>query len=79
MALTPEQNKSFVLSGLQELVELLSNSRLDSAGDYAAVWGKDFTDFETMSRGWFTVVIHVSDDEATADRVKAGLTSYFEG
>ncbi len=79
MALTSEQNKSFVLSGLQELVELLSNTRLDSDGDYAAVWGKDFTDFETMSRGWFTVVIHVSDDEATADRVKAGLTSYFDG
>ena len=78
MALTPEQNQDFVLSGLRKLIELLSNTKLDSADGYAAVWGKDFTDFETMTRGWFTVVLHVTDDEAAADRVKAGLTSYFE-
>jgi hypothetical protein len=79
LALTSDQNQSFVLSGLQELIELLGHNKVASDGDYAAVWGKDDTDFETMSRGWFTVVLHVSDDEATADRVKAGLTSYFEG
>ena len=79
MALTPDQNQSFVMSGLNELIELLGQNKVESNGDYAAVWGKDYTDFETMARGWFTVVIHVSDDEATADRVKSGLTSYFEG
>ena len=79
MALTSDQNQSFVLSGLQEVIELLGRNKAASDGDYAAVWGKDYTDFETMSRGWLTVVLQVSDDEATADRVKAGLTSYFEG
>ena len=79
MALTSDQNQSFVLSGLQEVIELLGRNKVASDGDYAAVWGKDYTDFETMSRGWLTVVLQVSDDEATADRVKAGLTSYFEG
>lgn len=79
MALTSDQNQSFVLSGLQDLIELLGQNKVASDGDYVAVWGKDYTDFETMSRGWFTVVLHLSDDEATADRVKAGLTSYFEG
>ena len=67
------------MSGLRELIELLGQNKVAADGDYAAVWGKDYTDFETMTRGWFTVVIHVSDDEAAADRVKAGLTSYFEG
>ena len=79
MALTSDQNQCFVLSGLQEVIELLGRNKVASDGDYAAVWGKDYTDFETMSRGWLTVVLQVSDDEATADRVKAGLTSYFEG
>jgi len=67
------------MSGLRELIELLGQKKVASDGDYAAVWGKDYTDFETMTRGWFTVVIRLSDDEAAADRVKAGLTSYFEG
>ena len=62
MALTPEQNQNFVMSGLRELIELLGQKKVASDGDYAAVWGKDYTDFETMARGWFTVVIHVSDD-----------------
>jgi hypothetical protein len=79
LALTSDQNQSFVLSGLQELIELLGQNKVASDGEYAAVWGKDYTDFETMGHGWLTVVLHVSDDEATADRVKAGLTSYFEG
>ncbi len=79
MALTSDHNQSFVLSGLQDFIELLGRNKVASDGDYAAVWGKDYTDFETMSRGWLTVVLQVSDDEATADRVKAGLTSYFEG
>ncbi len=79
MALTSDQNQSIVLSGLQELIELLGRNKVASDGDYAVVRGKDYTDFETMSRGWLTVVLQVSDDEATADRVKAGLTSYFEG
>ena len=79
MALTSEQNQDFVMSGLRELIELLGQNKVASDGDYVAVWGKDYTDFETMTRGWFTVVIHVSDDEATAERVKASLTSYFEG
>ena len=57
----------------------MGRNKVASDGDYAAVWGKDYTDFETMSRGWLTVVLYVSDDEATVDRVKAGLTSYFEG
>ena len=79
MALTSDQNESFVLNDLQKLIELLGRNKVASDGDYAAVWSKDYTDFETMSRGWLTVVFHVSDDEATADMVKAGLTSYFQG
>ena len=70
---------SWVCDALQYFIELLGRNKVASDGDYAAVWGKDYTDFETMSRGWLTVVLQVSDDEATADRVKAGLTSYFEG
>ena len=79
MALTSDHNQSFVLSGLQDFIELLGRNKVASDGDYAAVWSKDYTDFEPMSLGWLTVVFHVSDDEATVDRVKAGLTSYFEG
>lgn len=79
MALTSDQNQSIVLSGLQELIELLGRNKVASDADYAVVRGKDYTDFETMSRGWLAVVLQVSDDEATADKVKAGLTSYFEG
>ena len=79
MALTSDHNQSFVLSGLQDFIELLGRNKVASDGDYAAGWSKDYTDFETMSLGWLTVVFHVSDDEAMVDMVKAGLTSYFEG
>ena len=69
----------WVCDALQYFNELLGRNKVATNGGYASVWSKDYTDFETMRRGWLTVVLHVSDDEATADRVKAGLTSYFEG
>ena len=68
----------WVCDALQYFNELLGRNKVASNGGYASVWSKDYTDFETMSLGRLTVVFHVSDDEATADMVKAGLTSYFQ-
>jgi hypothetical protein len=37
LALTSDQNQTFVLNGLNELIELLGQNKVESNGDYAAV------------------------------------------